>query len=488
MKRLTLGGIAAIVLFIVMNNSSRATDQCYTCHRNLGDAPSSLFAHDIHRLKGITCAGCHGGNPASEDMEAAMDTAAGFIGAPKGNAISAACAACHSDSMRMKQFGSTLPTGQWESLRSSVHGAMSVKGGEQIAQCITCHTAHGILPVKDRLSPVNPLNVVATCAKCHANASYMRDYSPSIAVDQVEKYRTSVHGMRNARGDGKTAQCASCHGSHNILSAKDVKSSVYAENLPTTCARCHSNAEYMREYGLPTDQFAKFSRSVHGRALLEKHDRGAPACNDCHGNHGAAPPGLESVSKVCGTCHALNADLFSSSPHKKAFDERKLPECETCHGNHEIVAATEQLLGISKVAVCSKCHQPDTLKKGYVVAASMRMLIDSLDSSMQRASLLIDEAEQKGMEVSEAKYRLRDAHQARLQSRTMVHSFDEIKFRGVVEKGLVVTSAVTQEAQDAIHEYYFRRWGLGISTLIISVVVVALYLTLRRIERRQSQS
>ena len=65
----------------------------------------------------------------------------------------------------------------------------------------------------------------------------------------------------------------------------------------------------MKEYGIPTDQYEKYSKSVHGVALLQKHDLGAPACNKCHGNHGATPPGVESISKVCGTCHALNADL-----------------------------------------------------------------------------------------------------------------------------------------------------------------------------------
>ncbi len=68
--------------------------------------------------------------------------------------------------------------------------------------------------------------------------------------------------------------------------------------------------------------------------LLEKGDLSSPSCNDCHGNHGAVPPGVESISKVCGTCHVLNMELFEQSPHKKAFDENDYPECESCHGNH----------------------------------------------------------------------------------------------------------------------------------------------------------
>jgi predicted CXXCH cytochrome family protein len=464
-----------------------STDQCLTCHSGLGDKPSTLFKHDVHAGKGISCAGCHGGNPHVEEMEQAMDSSKGYIGVPKGDRISEACANCHSNSDKMKSYGSALPTNQWEMLQTSVHGKLSITGKAHIAQCITCHGAHGIVSVKNPASPVYPLNVVKTCATCHANAAYMRDYNPALPVDQIEKYRTSVHGEKNAKGDPKVAACASCHGSHDIRSEKDVKSKVYAENIPATCSHCHSDAAYMKEYNIATDQYEKFAKSVHGNALLKKHDIGAPACNDCHGNHGATPPGVESVSKVCGTCHALNADLFSSSPHKKAFDEGGLPECETCHSNHEIVAATDKLLGVSSDAVCSQCHQNGDPSKGYAVAKTMRELTDSLDLSVRRATSLIDEAEQKGMEITESKFKLRDAHQARLQSRTMVHSFDEAKFRDVVGKGLSVATLVAGEGKQTIDEYYFRRWGLGVATVIISIVTISLYFTVRRIERKQRE-
>jgi hypothetical protein len=315
----------------------------------------------------------------------------------------------------------------------------------------------------------------------------MRSYNPSLPVDQFEKYMTSVHGKRNAKGDAKTAECASCHGSHNIRSPKDVKSKVYASNLPGTCATCHSNADYMKAYKIPTDQYEKYAKSIHGIALLQKHDAGAPACNSCHGNHGAAPPGVESVSKVCGTCHALNADLFSSSPHKKAFDQRKLPECETCHSNHEIIAATDKLLGVAPEAICSHCHSEAQNVKGYQVAKKMRGLIDSLEAEEKRDQALVYEAEQKGMEISEAKFSLRDVRQARLQSRTAVHAFNEEKFTEVITNGLKTSAFVVMESETAIREYYFRRIGLAVATLIITLVALLLYLYVRRLEKKQNK-
>ncbi|MBF8247890.1 MAG: exported protein of unknown function [Bacteroidetes bacterium] len=284
-------------------------DQCSTCHEALGDKPTQLFAQDSHAKKGLSCADCHGGNRNSEDVEEAMNKSRGFLGVPKGDDISKMCASCHSNSERMKSYGSRLPANQWETLLTSVHGKLSTTGKDHIAQCTTCHNAHGIVAVDNPASPVHPLNATKTCARCHSSAAFMRNYNPSLPVDQLEKYRTSVHGMKNARGDVRTAECASCHGSHDIRSAGDAKSKVHARNLPATCARCHADAEYMKGYKIPTDQYAKFTKSVHGVALLQKRDLAAPACNDCHGNHGAIPPGVESISKVCGTCHALNADL-----------------------------------------------------------------------------------------------------------------------------------------------------------------------------------
>ena len=289
MKSVLILLISLIAPLAVLSQSK--TDRCFTCHEGIGDKPAELFKHDIHYRKGITCAGCHGGDPTKEEMEQAMDTSAGFAGVPKGDAISQRCARCHSNATIMvKQYDSRLTRNQAEALATSVHGNLSTTGKGQIAQCITCHNAHGIVSTKDPSSPVYPLNIPKTCSKCHADPAFMRTYNPGLPIDQLEKYKSSVHGMKNTQGDAKVAACASCHGSHDIRSAKDVNSKVYAVNLPTTCGACHSNVQYMKGYRIPTDQVKKFSTSVHGIALLEKRDLGAPSCNDCHGNHGAAPP------------------------------------------------------------------------------------------------------------------------------------------------------------------------------------------------------
>jgi len=460
-------------------------DQCFTCHNDLGDNASNLFKEDVHYKAGLSCAGCHGGNSNSDDMDVAMNKSQGFSGVPKQNRVSETCAKCHSDASFMKKYNSKISTHQLESLQKSVHGSLATNGKSMIVQCTTCYNAHGIKKVADPRSPVYPTNVPQTCSKCHNNAGYMQTYNPSLTVDQLAKYRTSVHGKLNANGNSKTAQCASCHGSHDILTSKDVRAKTYKLNIPKTCSSCHSNKSYMKEFAIATDQHDKYKNSVHGKAVFEKNDLSAPVCNDCHGNHGATPPGLESISKVCGTCHALNAQLFSSSLHKKVFDENKYPECETCHGNHEIKSATEKLLGVSEDAICSKCHTESKNTKGYFVAKKMRRLIDNLQIADSNAKNSIFLAEQKGMDVEEAKFKLRDIHQSKLEARTIVHSFDEKKFKEVIAKGNTASKQVITEANAAIDQFYFRRYGLLIATLVITILIISIYFYIKRIEKNQ---
>jgi hypothetical protein len=403
-------------------------------------------------------------------MEKAMDKSKGFIGVPKKIDIPQVCGKCH--------------TGEVEKYSGSIHGKKTLEGDTHIAQCITCHSVHDIKPVGDPASPVYTLNVPKTCNSCHGDPNFMKKYNPALPVDQYEKYLTSVHGIKHKSGDKNVAQCASCHTSHDIKSANDPKSSVYAVNIPNTCAKCHSDEKLMSQYKIQSDQFDNFSKSVHGMALLEKKDTGAPACNDCHGNHGATPPGVESIADICGICHVNNAELFNKSPHKKAFATKNIPECMECHGNHKILKPTTSMLGVDEGATCMKCHTSQDNTKGYETAKKMRILLDSLNVSFNFADSLIDEAEQKGMEISEAKYGLKDVKQSIIESQTMIHSFNLEKFRSSIDKGTTIVKKISNEGKSAIDEFYFRRKGLGVITLIITLLCVALYFKIREMEKK----
>lgn len=466
--------------------AGQSTDECFNCHDGMDDAPTVAFRSDVHRSAGVSCADCHGGDRRSDDMEIAMSKTKGFVGVPKGGDISAACGRCHDDEKKMRATGFKGETGQLKALRASAHSFGTKAEDELIVQCSSCHGAHGIRRHNDPASPVSPLRVVRLCASCHSSPEYMRRFNPSLATDQLAKYRTSQHGIRNAAGDAAVATCASCHTGHNIKRAAETTSSVNAVNIPSTCGRCHSDAVRMKPYGIPVTQVSDYEKSVHGKALLEKHNASAPSCNDCHGNHGASPPNVASISNVCGTCHALNAELFRQSRHKTEFDRLGKPECETCHGNHAVMPATQEMFLLESGGVCGDCHAPDRGPAGYKTALAMRSMLDSLVATIGLAEVLIKAAEQKGMEVEDIAFSLRDARQARLQSRTAVHAFDLEKFKEVLDPGLRIAGNALRDAEGANDEYYYRRIGLAVTTLLITLTAVLLFFFIRRIEKRQA--
>ena len=148
----------------------------------------------------------------------------------------------------------------------------------------------------------------------------MRKYAPAQRVDQFELYQTSVHGKRLAAGDAAVATCIDCHSVHDIRSVKEALSPVHPLRLPRPAPAATPIAQKMAKYKIPTNQFSEYRTSVHWEALSKRGDLSAPTCASCHGNHGAKPPQVESVSAVCGSCHVL----FESST-KRAFTTQSSP-------------------------------------------------------------------------------------------------------------------------------------------------------------------
>ena len=464
------------------------TDQCISCHFDLEDKVAISYKTDVHFNKGISCSACHGGDSNSDDMELSMSKEKGFIGVPTRGVRINSCINCHSNAQIMKRYGSTIPTNQYELLKLSVHSKNIIGGEGFIVDCISCHSVHDIASVRSKSSKVYPTKIVELCGSCHSSAEFMKNYNSALPVDQVVKYRTSTHGKLNAQGDPNAAECINCHGNHEIRAVNDPKSTVYATNIPQVCSACHSDQKKMAPYKIPTNQYSLFENSVHGKALLEKHDINAPSCNDCHGNHGAVPPGVESISKVCGSCHALNAELFDQSPHKKPFDENGLSECESCHGNHGVSHPTDEMLGVNEGAVCIDCHSNQSDDKGFFVAARMKEIIDSLQLERDETIKILDDAGKKSMDVSDAVFSLQDLRQILIQSRTKVHSFDLEKYEELTNQGFEITTKAKSEGLASIENYYFRRKGLGVATIIVTILVIGLYIKLRRLEKKNKSA
>lgn len=355
--------------------------------------------------------------------------------------------------------------------------------------CVACHGGDedagfaGMDPAKGFVGRPRGRELLDVCGRCHSDAAFMRQYNPSLRVDQVTEYLTSVHGRRLQQfGDTLVATCSSCHVAHRIRPPTDPQSTVHPLNVAATCASCHADTTHMASYDIPTDQYANYQQSVHWAMLSEEGDLSAPTCNDCHGNHGAAPPGLSWVGNVCGQCHAVMADYFADTRHAEVFAMLGVPGCAACHQNHEIRPASVEMLGLEEGAVCANCHTAGD--PGGTVAAQLRTLVDSLESGFDSAEAILHRAEQAGMEVSQALAELEGANNSLVGARAAVHSFDVAEVRGHVDSGLAVTAEAYAAGGEALDEADFRRIGLAVSVTIILVLIAGLVLKIRQIERR----
>jgi len=398
---------------VVRAPGKHAEDTCTACHVALDDArlraPAQLANSDIHHTQGITCAGCHGGDPTSEDASAAMNPARGFVG----------------------KF------------------------------------SHGAIP--------------EMCGSCHSDPTFMLRYAPNIPTDQLAQYRTSKHGLALAKGDTSVAVCSSCHGAHGVLQANDARSPVYPTRIVETCGRCHGDAALMTRYGIKGNEIAEYKLSVHYAALVTKNDLSAPTCKSCHGAHGATPPGVSSVSTVCGTCHPTQRERFDLSPHKDAFAALQQPACESCHSNHAILHPTDGWIGVGEKQVCGNCHSVgDT---GATAAFAIAGTLERATAATIGAQGRVDRVKRAGMLMDDADVKLEDAHQSLVLAQVEIHTVNPARVDEQTRAVLGSTGAADTLAAKAEAEIRYRRTGLFISLGVIALAMVALILKVRAMER-----
>ena len=281
-----------------------APSTCIDCHTALDDErispPAKAVADDAHAHAGLSCASCHGGDPAAEDQDAAHDRRKGFRGKPAPRDIPALCGNCHSDAAAMKRYDPSLRVDQLSEYRTSGHGRALAKGDEKVATCSSCHGAHGILPVKDPRSPVYPTRIAETCNHCHGDAPLMKAHG--LPSDVLGKYQQSVHyETLTKKGDLSAPTCNSCHGNHGAAPPQ-------VSSVANVCGTCHS---------VFADQF---KASPHEKAFAEL---GLPGCVTCHENHAIVHPTDEFLTAgpdgKCAACHepgskgAVAADAMYAS-------------------------------------------------------------------------------------------------------------------------------------------------------------------------------
>jgi len=214
-------------------------DSCAKCHSDSGFLsrhkipvahPVESYKQSVHgraiaagNEKAADCNSCHGNHniyPARDERSRVNHWK-----------VSQTCGECHQEIAKV--------------YNQSVHGDALKSGVRDAPACVDCHGEHLILDPNNPASPVYAGNVsVQTCGRCHSSTRMAQLYD--LPADRVPSYAESYHGLALKGGKLTAANCASCHGVHNIFKSADPRSTVSAANLPKTCGQCHAGADQAR--------------------------------------------------------------------------------------------------------------------------------------------------------------------------------------------------------------------------------------------------
>lgn len=181
----------------------------------------SVHAQEVHRGNeaAATCSDCHG----SHEMKKGSNP----LSKVSRQHIAQTCGECHKNIR--------------DEFEASIHGQALKSGVMASATCTDCHGEHNILAASDPKSPVAPKNVSAqVCSPCHTSLRLTEKYG--LASDRFKSFADSYHGLANRAGAVEVANCASCHGVHDIKRSTDSTSRIHPSNLVATCGSCHPGA------------------------------------------------------------------------------------------------------------------------------------------------------------------------------------------------------------------------------------------------------
>ena len=345
-----LWGILPLFLFVGFTGGVAWSDNslCLGCHQDESlkkegargksislSVSETVFKNSVHGK--LSCSDCH--THIKDDAHAE--------GGKKAANKSVNCAACHGKAEKEYQQG--------------LHSKMIMKGTERAANCYDCHGKHNILPSKNSKSMTHTPNIGRTCNRCHSDVEFVKQHALGTALPK-EEFKESVHGKT-----GEVA-CTSCHGSHNLRSLIDPKSTIFRSNIPQTCGLCHP------------DITKQFTESVHG-VLAARGRSDSPTCTTCHGFHGIktkvdpdSPVNERRIAlTTCPQCHAAERISkeykITTLPVKSYYDsfhglsyrggDTFSANCASCHGVHDILSSSDPKSMINKgnlQKTCGSCH------------------------------------------------------------------------------------------------------------------------------------
>lgn len=208
-------------LVFFTRNTAFSDENCITCHEDpelISEEEQSLFIDfkkfisSIHSQAEISCIDCHSDLINIEDFP------------HQKNLKSVNCGECHKKAA--------------EEFLESIHS--QGKKYSPSVTCADCHGKHDILSPQDMNSRVYATKIAAVCSRCHDDKILAHQYG--FLTSRLKTYSNSFHGTASKFGETRVANCASCHGYHDIRQSSDPKSLIHIENLAKTCGKCHAGA------------------------------------------------------------------------------------------------------------------------------------------------------------------------------------------------------------------------------------------------------
>jgi predicted CXXCH cytochrome family protein len=347
---------------------------------------------------------------------------------------------------------------------------------------IQCTDCHGGDPTKFEVNSAHSAGFrgafskaqgVELCLSCHGDIPEMRQY----ALEPVtrDEFLISRHGQSLLlEGNTLAPGCSDCHGAHAIYPRVDPRSPIHPTRVSATCATCHADPGRVPP-GYPTDQYANWIESAHGKALTERLNNRSATCASCHGSHSALPPGVREIPNVCGKCHQLVRMAYFSGPHAElARTQGREGGCLGCHENHHTEMPPLAEIG----ALCLGCHEESST--AGILGLQVQEQILHAQAAGRRAHDATHMMIEAGERTEDLQIRLQmvDTHLQELLVRA--HSLD----LGTVDELSRKISSLSQEIGErgeTVEEHRWERKLLAIPLWLLVVSGALLALRKRRV-------
>jgi len=206
--------------------------------------------------------------------------------------------------------------------------------------------------------PPSPPDVDA-CLSCHSDrrlsVTLPSGETRALYVD-LDALRQSVHGNKLSCTDCHQDMTSVPHEARPFQTKRDFTLAYYEQ-----CKRCH---------------FANYTKtldSVHFKAL-ERRDRMAPTCVDCHGAHDIAPSHKPKarMSQTCARCHQGVFEVYTKSVHGRFLEKiDDVPGCTDCHRSHDVAGPRDGNWQKRTPELCGTCHANKALMKKYGISTAV---------------------------------------------------------------------------------------------------------------------